>query len=130
MKYDGITHRRRVHFIKPNFVFVLDCVEGAPGEHEVEQFWHLASPEVRNRVFLASVPEEREAWRSPVFGNKKLGPLLVVRRIARLPVHFAAALILNGQGTFTVDEQPYSAVFEWSDEQDHRSFEFAWPEAT
>jgi hypothetical protein len=129
-RYDAVTHRRAVHFIKPDLVFVLDRVEGPPGEHEVEQFWHLASPEVRNRIFLATPAEERESWRSPVFGKKQLGPLLVVRRITTLPAHFASALILNGQGTFRITEQPHSAVFEWSDDRNHRSFEFAWPEAT
>lgn len=129
-KYDAIIHRRTVHFIQPDFVFVLDRIDGPPGEHEVEQFWHLASPEARNRVFLASPAEEREAWHSPVFGKKQLGPSLVVRRITTLPAYFAAALILNGVGTFAISEQPHSAVFELSDAQNHRSFEFAWPEAT
>ena len=129
-KYDGITHRRTVHFIKPNFVFILDRVDGPPGEHEVEQFWHLASPEVRNRIFLGTLAEEREAWHSPVFGKKQLGPSLVVRRITTFPAHFAAALILNGVGTFTISEHLHPALFEWSDGQNHRSFEFAWAEAT
>jgi Heparinase II/III-like protein/Heparinase II/III N-terminus len=129
-KYDAITHRRTIHFIKPNFIFVLDCIDGPPGQHEVEQFWHFASSEVRNRVFLGSRADERQAWHSPVFGKKQLAPSLVVQRITTLPAHFAAALILNGIGTFTVTEQPLSAVFEWSDGQNHRSFEFAWPEAT
>jgi hypothetical protein len=129
-KYDAIAHRRTVWFIKPNFVFVLDHIDGPPGEHEVEQFWHLASPEMRSRIFLGSPAEEREAWHSPVFGRKQLGPSLVVRRITTLPAHFAAALILNGVGTFAISEQPHSAVFELSDAQNHRSFEFAWPETT
>jgi hypothetical protein len=129
-KYEAITHRRTVHFIRPNFVLVLDRVDGPPGEHEVEQFWHLASSEVRNRIFLASPAEEREAWHSPVFGKKQFGLLLVVRRITTLPTHFAAALALNGIGTFKINEQPHSATFEWSDGQNHCSFEFVWPEAT
>jgi hypothetical protein len=128
-KYDGITHRRLVRFFKPNFVFVLDRVDGPPGEHELEQFWHLASPEVRNRVFLGSPAEERETWHSPVFGTKQLAPSLLVRRVTTLPAHFAAALILNGTGTFTIHEQPGSAVFEWSDGQNERIFHFAWPKS-
>jgi hypothetical protein len=129
-KYAGITHRRFVRSIKPNFVFILDSVNGPPGEHELEQFWHLASPEVRNRVFLGSPAEQRDAWHSPVFAIKHLAACLVVRRITTLPAHFAAALILNAAGTFTITERAQSAVFEWSDGQNHRSFEFAWPEAT
>jgi Heparinase II/III-like protein/Heparinase II/III N-terminus len=129
-QYAGITHRRSLRFIKPNLVFILDSVVGPPGEHELEQFWHLASSEVRNRVFLGSSAEEREAWHSPVFGTKHLAPSLLVRRITTFPAHFAAALILNGPGTFAICEQDHSAVFEWSDAENHQSFEFAWPEPT
>jgi Heparinase II/III-like protein/Heparinase II/III N-terminus len=128
--YAGITHCRSVHFLKPKFVFVLDCVVGPPGEHDIEQFWHLASSEVRDRVFLGSSAEDREVWYSPVFGIKHLAPSLVVRRITSFPAHFAAALILNGPGTFAVCEQAHSAVFEWSDAENHESFEFAWPKPT
>ncbi|MFL6351677.1 MAG: alginate lyase family protein [Bryobacteraceae bacterium] len=129
-KYDGITHRRTVHFMKPNFVFILDSVDGPQGEHELEQLWHLASSEVRTRVFVPSPAEERETWHSPVFGQKELIPSLVVRRITALPAHFAAALILNGIGTFVIREQPHSAEFEWSDGQNYRFFDFAWPDAS
>jgi Heparinase II/III-like protein/Heparinase II/III N-terminus len=128
-QYDGITHCRCVRFVKPKFVFVLDCVVGPPGEHELEQFWHLACSEVRNRVFLGSSAEEREVWHSPVFGMKHLAPSLVVRRVTTLPAHFAAALILDGTGTFAISEQAHSAIFEWSDAENHESFEFPWPEA-
>jgi hypothetical protein len=31
-------------------------------------------------------------------------------------------------GTFSISEEPHSAVVEWSDGQNSRSFEFAWPE--
>src|SRR5262249_3254196 len=34
-------HRRRVLFLKPGLVLVLDEVDDLPGEHVVEQFWHL-----------------------------------------------------------------------------------------
>jgi hypothetical protein len=127
-QYGGVTHRRSLRFIKPNFIFVLDCVLGPPGEHELEQFWHLASPEVRDRIFLGSPAEEREVWHSPVFGRKQLASCLVIRRVTTLPAYFAAALILNGVGTFAVSEHVHSAAFEWSDGQNHRCFEFAWPE--
>lgn len=129
-QYAGITHRRLVRFIKPNFVFILDYVAGPPGEHEIEQFWHLASPDVRTRVFLGSPAEERETWHSPVFGKKQLATSLVVRRLTTLSAHFAAALILDGTGSFTVSEHAGSAVFEWSLGENRRSFEFAWSEVS
>ncbi len=126
-KYDGITHRRFVRFLKPNLVFVLDTVDGPPGQHEIEQSWHFASSGARNRIFLGSPAQECEAWHSPVFGKKERAPSFVVRRITTFPANFAAALILDGTAAFTIREQPRTAVFEWSNGENQRIFEFPWP---
>lgn len=126
-KYAGITHRRAVHLIKPKFVFILDYVEGPFGEHEIEQFWHVASAQARDRLFLGSLAEESEAWHSPFFGQKYMTPCLIVRRMTTLPASFAAAIILEGAGAFSVAEQPESAVFEWSEGNNRQTFRFAWP---
>ncbi len=126
-QYSGITHRRFIRFIKPNLVFILDAIDGPPGEHELEQFWHLATPEVRNRLFFGSPAQERDTWHSPVFGAKQLSRSLVVRRAAALPANLATALILDGSGAFTIREMPHAALFEWSDGANQRIFEFPWP---
>ncbi len=38
--YAGFTHRRRIVFHKPRRVVIADTVEGPPGDHTIEQFWH------------------------------------------------------------------------------------------
>ena len=38
-RYRGFLHRRRVFFLKPELLFILDDVEG--DQIEAEQFWHL-----------------------------------------------------------------------------------------
>ncbi|MBV9300560.1 MAG: alginate lyase family protein [Acidobacteriaceae bacterium] len=122
-KYDGIIHRRLVRYVKPDLVFILDSVDGPPGEHEIEQFWHLAS-EDEDRVFLGVAPELAEAWHSPVFGTKHPGRVLLVRRRTTLPSHFAAALVLSKSGTAEVAEQGDTARFAMND---GRVFQIDWP---
>src|SRR5262249_45861041 len=39
--YDRLTHRRRVRFEKPDRLLIEDIIEGPPGEHHIEQFWHF-----------------------------------------------------------------------------------------
>src|SRR5664279_1551020 len=43
--YSGFTHRRQIVFVKPALVLVLDTVDGPPGDHTLEQFWHLDAAE-------------------------------------------------------------------------------------
>jgi len=50
--YSGFTHRRRIEFRKPGLLLVVDKVFGPPGEHDVEQLWHLGSAEGRDRFSL------------------------------------------------------------------------------
>jgi hypothetical protein len=111
--YAGLTHRRRVLFLKPDRVLIFDEIEGPPGEHLLEQFWHpgqAVAPVAPNlfrigaRALLALAPgpevESGEGgehgWRSPVFGSKLPAPYLRVWRRAALPSRFAAVLDLSG----------------------------------
>lgn len=93
-RYRGFRHLRRVEFQKPDAVTVVDEIEGPPGEHEVEQLWHLGSAEARS---LLDMPDAElvESWRSSVFGEKHAAPLLRVRRRCALPVRLEARIILK-----------------------------------
>jgi len=62
--YGGFTHRRRILFLKPSRVVILDHVDGLAGEHLVEQFWHLASPEDAARLSFSAPPTVIGTWRS------------------------------------------------------------------
>jgi hypothetical protein len=111
--YSGFTHRRRVLFLKPDRVVVFDEVEGPPGEHLLEQFWHPGAPvaAVAHNVFrigagallaIAPGPEiewgegGEHGWRSPALGAKVPAPYVRVWRKTELPARFAAVLDLSG----------------------------------
>ena len=93
--YAGFTHRRRVVFLKPELVVVLDTVEGLPGEHLLEQFWHLAAGEDASRLSFSAPAEASEGWRSRVFAAKEPSPVLCVKRSGKLPAAMAAVLDLS-----------------------------------
>lgn len=94
-RYAGFRHRRRVEFQKPGLVIVLDDVSGPDGEHDVEQIWHLGSPDARARMTLADGAECVESWRSSTFGEKHPAPLIRVRRRGPLPLHLETRIQLN-----------------------------------
>ena len=39
-RYAGFVHRRRILFIKPDLLLIVDDIDGPPGEYSLEQFWH------------------------------------------------------------------------------------------
>jgi len=94
-RYAGFTHRRRVEFRKPNMLLITDDVSGPPGLHDVEQFWHLGSQEARAKLILPEDAEPGESWRSPIFGEKHLGPMVRVRRRGELPMRLEARIEVN-----------------------------------
>ena len=77
--YAGFTHRRRVVFLKPATVIVLDTVDGPPGDHTLEQFWHLDSPEDAARFSFSAPVEVADAWRSRALGSRERARALCVK---------------------------------------------------
>jgi len=93
--YAGFTHRRRVEFRKPYVFLISDEVSGPPGLHEIEQLWHLGSPQAQAKLVLPEGAELSESWRSTMFGEKHLGPMLRVRRRSELPIRLEARIDLS-----------------------------------
>jgi hypothetical protein len=93
--YAGFQHRRRVWFLKPDLVFVLDDVEGPPGEHGIEQFWHPDTPADAVRLSFATPAVTLEGWRSRAFASREAAPVLRVAYRGPLPAYFAAVLNLG-----------------------------------
>ena len=93
--YAGFTHRRRIVFVKPATVVVLDTVDGPPGEHTLEQFWHLDSAEDAARLSFSAPFEALDAWRSRAFGSREPATALCVTLRGQLPAHMAAVLDLS-----------------------------------
>jgi hypothetical protein len=114
-RYGGYEHRRRVLFVKPDLLFVLDEIDGASGEHDVEQFWHAGGPvralgaaafAIRQGPVLALASSEgvslaegnEHAWRSTALGAKAPSPVVRVSRAGPFPARFAALLDFSAAG--------------------------------
>jgi hypothetical protein len=92
-RYGGFVHRRRFLFLKPDLLFILDRVDGPPGEHLIEQFWHgSGDPDAFHRLVLSRPSEPVEAWRSRQFGSKELSPAECMVYRGPLPILLAAAV--------------------------------------
>lgn len=106
-RYRGITHRRRVLWIKPDVLLILDDISGTPGEHDLEQFWHLGGKPALAGAACFRVPgallvtesngtlEIAAGWTSPVFGSKTAAAVIRVARREVLPSRWAAAVIFG-----------------------------------
>jgi hypothetical protein len=102
--YNGFTHKRTVRFLDGNTFNILDELEGPPGEHLIEQFWHVGAdvqqtaPEVWRIEQVAELIVEggqrEQAWRSCVFGSKQASSVVVVRKRIALPATLRAELRL------------------------------------
>ena len=118
-RYRGFLHRRRVFFLKPELLFVLDDIEG--DRIEAEQFWHLGGQVEEcapgcfrigdaGMLFLdgdaAELSEGGEfGWRSPAYGWKEPSPVIVTRRTGERAVQFGAVLAFSataGEGKLVV----------------------------
>jgi hypothetical protein len=97
--YAGFTHRRRIVFVKPATVVVLDTVDGPSGEHTLEQFWHLDSAEDAARFSFSAPVEVVDAWRSRALCSRERATALCVTVRGPLPAHMAAVLDLSGSPT-------------------------------
>ena len=93
--YAGFTHRRRVVFLKPAMVIVLDTVDGPPGDRTVEQFWHMDSAEDAARFSFSAPAAVLDAWRSRALCCREPAKALCVKVRGPLPVHLAAVLDLS-----------------------------------
>jgi len=93
-RYRGFIHRRLVEFAKPGLITIVDDVAGPPGEHSIEQWWHLGSLSARERFELETEAEIVPSWRSDVFGSRRESTALCVRRAGPLPMRLTARIHL------------------------------------
>ena len=106
-RYRGFTHKRTVELGDAWEIEITDELEGPPGEHLVEQFWHFG-PAVqqtgRDVWRIGDLAELRlpdgqyeSGWRSLAFGSKEISPVVVVRRPTTFPTALRAQLKLVNQ---------------------------------
>src|SRR5262249_11304223 len=114
--YAGFTHRRRVLFLKPRTLIILDSVAGGGGEHLLDQFWHLAALEDGARLSFNAPAEVQEGWRSRVFGAREPSPVMWVCHRGPLPAEMAAVLDLSPEclpSSVLVRKETGGTVVEW-----------------
>jgi hypothetical protein len=111
--YREFTHRRRIQFVKPNLILIVDDISGPPGEHEVEQFWHPGSQEAQSRLVFSEPAEAIDGWRSLVFAHKQPSRALRIQRRCALPACFAAAIRLAPEDHIEIQFQDGRPVFLW-----------------
>jgi hypothetical protein len=92
--YRGFRHRRFIQFLKPYAILVVDSVTGPPGEHLVEQRWHLADEQDASRFQFPFLPEHISGWRSQCYGQREPAPVLCVAQHGALPMVLPAAIRL------------------------------------
>lgn len=121
-RYAGFTHRRTVVFLKPDCIVVLDRIDGPPGEHEIEQFWHLpANPHplssqafaigTHASLLLSHSPQSAAGMRSRAFASREPSSVLSVKLRTALPCRLAAAICFRPAGpTPTLTLTPDGAV--------------------
>lgn len=91
-RFATFLHRRRFVFRKPALLFVVDEIEGPPGDHLIEQFWHAGSPEDFAGLISSHPHETVESWRSQCFGSRYSAAARRVINRGPLPIRLAAAL--------------------------------------
>jgi hypothetical protein len=104
-RYHGFSHTRTVEFVNGSEFLISDSIDGAGGEHAIEQFWHFAvgPHEIAAGTwniggiaeFTAEGGTVEEGWRSSCFGSKEVAPVIAVRRKTALPITLSARLRLN-----------------------------------
>jgi len=105
-RYRGFTHRRQFLFVKPDLLLIVDSVEGPPGEHLIQQFWHPASEESIRSIFLSNRAEIASGWRSIAYGQRAPAPVLCVRKTTALPFRLAATIFLGDPAAVNVAFDP------------------------
>src|SRR5262249_55060191 len=105
--YRGFRHIRTMAFDRRNLrVTIEDRIEGPPGEHTLEQFWHFGgearqlSPTCVRIGERASIHFDDPAsmttgWISPVFAARMAAPVACVKKTGALPSRFHTVLDLQ-----------------------------------
>lgn len=128
----GVIHRRTLLFRKPNWLLIVDDLNGK-GKHIIEQFWHMSpgirllvkstyclalleeSGEVLPILFLEGTPgccvkvyvaeeEPTQGWFSPQYGQIRPAPVLSVSVNSTLPVRLVTAFYLSAVPLAAIDE--------------------------
>jgi hypothetical protein len=115
--YAGFRHQRTVVFRKDSRkIEITDRLEGTPGEHRLQQFWHFGAPGRQcsansfqvGSTAVITVDKAAEVqcfeggdygWTSPALAVKSPAPTVLVERLTALPASFTAVIDLSAAAT-------------------------------
>jgi hypothetical protein len=103
-RFGGLTHRRRLVFLKPHFLLIFDELTAADGNGEsflVEQRWHLASEAAGDLLRSTGRLQQATAWRSTALRQRQTIPMHFVRHQGALPCRFLTAVRLDDSVEWT-----------------------------
>jgi hypothetical protein len=115
--YAEFVHRRRVRFVKPNLLLIVDDIECPPGEHTIEQLWHPGAPvsgsgtrfRIGSRCSLV-VQQDAEienGWRSRALLSREPSPVIRLSTKTSSRISFAGGLVLNGIGELIISSEAF-----------------------
>lgn len=94
-RYRGFRHRRRLILLKREaLLLVFDEIDGPPGDHLVEQFWHPADDQASARLVVPG-GKRQEGWISPALHSRIPAPVLRMAKTGQLPCRLSAAMRLD-----------------------------------
>jgi hypothetical protein len=132
-RYNRIRHRRRVLFLKPAIVVVMDEIEGEPRSHKCEQIWHFGSDVVALSPVCYSIASRarltvpagtsgvlekggRNGWRSSALGRKEEAFAFCVSDICEPPARLVAVLDFTTATTAATVELQTAIVWDCGDQ--------------
>ncbi len=97
-----VTHRRAVQ-VEAARILIHDEVEGPPGQHLCELYWHAGAGvrELTPEAFLIGgaavlrvegTAAVEDGWRSRAYGSREPAPVIVSRRRGAFPMRFTSTL--------------------------------------
>ncbi len=99
--FHGFLHRRAVRWDDAaRILHIEDTVHGPAGKHWIEQFWHFATLEARERLQVDAIPgfalvqRPELSWRSRRFGDKEDAPAFAYQGLSSLPLTLRARIQL------------------------------------
>jgi hypothetical protein len=127
-QYRGFRHHRWVRLFADLALLVVDFIDGPPGEHLVEQFWHLDNETIAPRVRLAGECQSLSGWRSVCYGQRQPSTVLRAYRNTVFPVVLPAAILIRDSASvdFTVDATTVHFRLSGGEETCH--IDLGWPQ--
>ena len=116
-RYSGFVHRRRFLLVRSDALLILDEIQGPPGEHLIEQFWHLGDGAAGVPMLFAGLgePKRESGWRSCILGEKRPAPVLTLSATRTLPAYCAAAFLFGDFGPCELDLEDGRACLRFGD---------------